>query len=78
MTTQRQNQNCSKDGHRDVKQPDDRSRGCFLKASSMSVHSRVEPSDDRRGICRFEIQNHSKGEHYDPTWCHPTKQGAGR
>ena len=40
-----------------MKQPDDRSRRCFLKASSiLGAGSRVQTSNDRRGICRFEIQ----------------------
>ena len=31
--------------------------------------SRVRTSNDRRGICRFEIQYSSKGEHHDPNQC---------
>ena len=50
-----------------MKQPDDRSRRRFLKASSIvGSGSRIQPGDDRRGICRFAIQNYSKGGHHDP------------
>ena len=54
-----------------MEEPDDRSRRCLLKASSMlGLGSRAQTSNDRRGICRFAIQYCSKGEHRGPNQCY--------
>ena len=60
-----------------MKQADDRSRRCFLKASSMlGVAVAFSPTSDRRGICGFETQNYSTGERCDTNKCQRTRRWA--
>jgi hypothetical protein len=53
-----------------MKESDDKSRRRFLKAGSMLGLVGVQTSNDRQGICRFEIQYSSKGEPHDPNQCY--------
>ena len=77
MTTTLRTQNCSK-GARD--ETTGRQIAPLLSQGELDVGSggRVQPSNHRRGICRFEIQNYAKAEHHDPSQWYTTRLRAGK